>query len=223
MRQPTICITTECRDLDFLKSVVDTLKRELGKDFEHVHIQRPEDIDYALGRIKKLGTGRVVIFSHGRDGELLGADPPVPEESGLPWMDRAEHYATLAGKEVFCLACQSQTLADGATTAGATSFLGFAEVPFQRFDGESPRSEPELERTCKLRIAEATQLSLLRWLTSTESLVEAASYFRLCVRRVTSEFARAEKEHPYRQGVIELSLAMLDCSVRVADQAVFHG
>lgn len=219
----TICVTTACHDLNFLNPVVESLARELGKDFEHVHIQRPEDIDFAIGRISKLGTGRVVIFAHGRDGELLGADPSVSGEEAPAWLDCAEHHAALAGKEIFCLACQSQTLAANAIRGGAITFLGFAEVPFQRFDGDDPRCEPELEQTCKLRIAEATQLSLLRWLTGTESLVEVASYYRLCVRRITSEFARAEKEHPYRQGVIGLSLAMLDCSVRVANQDTFRG
>ena len=212
----TICVTTECSDLDFLISVVEALSLKIGKHFQHIRIQRTEDIEFALELIGKQENGRIVIFAHGRDGELLGADAPASGEAGPVWLDREEHYAVLAGKEVFCLACQSETLATNAIKGGATAFLGFAGVPFQRFDGDDPRREPELEKTCKLRIAEATQLSLLRWLTGTESLVEVAAYFRLCIRRCASEFARTEKEHPYRHGVVELTLTMLNCSVQLA-------
>lgn len=211
MPVPAIFITTACGDLDFLVPIVDRLGKELGAAFEHVRICCADDIALALERIRRSAATQVVIFSHGRDGELLGADPPPSGGHGPTWMDKPAHFAALAGKEVFCLACQSQTLAANAIAAGAKAFLGFSEVPFHRFDGDDPRPEPELEESCKQRIAEATQLSLLRWLVTGEALVEVAAYFRLCVRRSTADFARTE--HPYRRGVIDLSLEMLKCSV----------
>jgi len=211
MPVPAIFITTACDDLDFLAPIVDRFKKELGEAFEQVPISCADDIAFALERIRTSAAARVVIFSHGRDGELLGADPPAGGGNGPAWLDKQEHFAALFGKEVFCLACQSQTLAAAAIAFGAKAFLGFAEVPFHRFDGDDPRPEPELEESCKQRIAEATQLSLLRWLVTGEPLVEVAAYFRLCVRRSTVDFARTE--HPYRHNIIDLSLEMLKCSV----------
>lgn len=76
MPVPTICITTACNDLNFLSPIVDRLARELGGAFDHVRIHRADDIELALERIRKSAAACVVIFSHGRDGELLGADPP---------------------------------------------------------------------------------------------------------------------------------------------------
>jgi len=211
MPVPAIFITTACDDLDFLVPIVDRLRKELGRAFEEVRIRYADDIAAALERIRRSPATHVIIFSHGRYRELLGADSTTTGEHGPTWMDRPEHSAALAGKEVFCLACQSQSLAADAIAAGAKTFLGFAEVPFHRFDGDEPCLEQELEESCKQRIAEATQLSLLRWLVTGEALVEVAAYFRLCVRRSTVDFARSE--HPYRHGVIDLSLEMLKCSV----------
>lgn len=216
MPAPTIFITSACNDLDFLVPVVERFKGDLGENFSQFRICHAADIDNVIERIRQSDAKRIVIFSHGRDGELLGADCPASGEHGPPWMDRSEHLVKLNEKEVFCLACKSVTLANDAVAAGASAFLGFAEVPFHRFDGANPRSEPELEESCKRLIVEAVQLSLLRWLIADEPIVEVAAFFRLVIRRRVVESARVEQA--YRDGVIRLSLEMLKCNVVLAIQ-----
>ena len=143
MSASIILIKTACGDLDFLVPVVDKLVEAIGSGMDYVRIQNADDIDSVLDRMRNSNYTRVIIFSHGREKELLGADLPLSGEHGPVWLNSSDQLAVLADKEIFCLACQSQSLGGAAIESGANAFLGFAEVPFHRFEGDEPRREPQ--------------------------------------------------------------------------------
>lgn len=214
MTPTVILITTACEDLSFLVPVVERIVDIVGPRLEHFRIFDDEGIVEVMQRLRDGGHEKVIIFSHGRDGELLGADSPGNGSHGMAWLDKSSQLSILNEKEVFCLACQSFTVGIEAVKHGAKAFLGFSEVPFQRFEGDNPRYEPYLENACKQAIAHAAQLAILKWLVDHSDLREVMEYFRLCVRQNALEFARNEKDHPLRKEVVRLNLDLLKCSLR---------
>jgi hypothetical protein len=95
-------------------------------------------------------------------------------------------------------------LANSFIAAGAIAFIGFPDIPFCRFDGETPRHEPELTAALQDLYGRLTSTVLLRWFQGTHTIAEIVDFIRITVRALTQDFARNHGSHPYRNEVVAM-------------------
>lgn len=204
---PLLCITSNCHDLEFLKDVIGAVKALMPK-METVTLGSsdafPETLSYLIK--KAVDAPVIVILLHGGDGYLKAADPNdaanAPEAPR--WMDTPEQLALFRDKVVYGFSCNSITLAKPAVEAGATAFIGFPDIPFYRFDGDTPRNEPELTRSLQELFGTLTRIVLLRWFLGRDTVEEMVGVIRITVRSLSLDFVRENPEHPYRSDVVTM-------------------
>jgi hypothetical protein len=95
------------------------------------------------------------------------------------------------GKVVFCMSCDSNGLAQTSLEAGAVAFVGFDEIPFNRFDvaGE-PIGSHVLVKHCQELIAGAFQATLERFLAGRESLNQSVDHLRMRIAQMAVSYVR---------------------------------
>jgi hypothetical protein len=204
---PLLCITSDCYDLEFLKNVIDAIKALMPK-METISLGAsdafPDTLSYLIQ--KAVDAPVIVMLLHGGDGYLKAADPS--DSANAPeaprWMDKREQLALFRDKVVYCFSCNSITLAKPAVEAGATAFIGFPDVPFYRFDGDTPRNEPELTASLQELFGTLTKRILLRWFLGKDTIEQLVSVIRITVRSLSLEFVRSNPEHPYRSDVVAM-------------------
>lgn len=216
---PLLCITSDCFDLEFLTKQIQAVKAAMPK-METVTLRSSDAVgDTILYLIQKaVDVPVIVILLHGGDGYLKAADPTnVANAPEAPrWMNSPEDFALFRDKVVYCFSCNSMTLAKPAIEVGARAFIGFPDIPFYRFDGEEPRSEPELTASLQDLFGKLTRIILLRWFLGKDTVEQLVDIIRVTVRSLELEFVRSNPNHLYRGEVV----AMFD---KIAQGVDFEG
>jgi len=90
------------------------------------------------------------------------------------------------------MSCDSNELAQASLNAGATGFVGFDKIPFNRFnDAGGPIGSHVLVKHCQEKlIAPAFTAALERFFTGRASLDEAVDYLRLWITKNAVAYVR---------------------------------
>ena len=121
------------------------------------------------------------------------------------------------GKVIFCLSCDSNGLAYASLAAGAHAFVGFNDVPFNRYDENgNPINNKEFERHAQQMIADAIKATIERFVTGKATLDEAIAFLRLSICQDAVRFVRKFRSFKQRR---ELAALLL----RVKDGVRYHG
>lgn len=190
----SICIHAQSSDLKFLNRVTNRIVKLLGARLTTYRLNdRASHADAKLA-LKQAPEGFVVIFAHGcgdylRGGEyrITGSAEHVEVEKFLT----REHLNLFEGKVVFCMSCDSNSLAQASLDAGAVAFIGFEQIPFNRFDAQGePIGSHVLVKHCQELIADAITAALERFLTGRESLDESIDFLRLSISKTAIDYVR---------------------------------
>jgi hypothetical protein len=106
------------------------------------------------------------------------------------------------GKVVFCLSGDSNGLAQASLDAGAQAFVGFDDVPFNRYDAAgNPTTNREFEQHAQQLIANAVKATVERFVTGRATLDEAVAFMRLWICQNVVRFARETQAFKQRREV----------------------
>ena len=165
----------------------------------------------ALLALRQAVEGFVVIFAHGSGNYLRGGEyrsRASGENIEIEKFLTKNDLNVFSGKVVFCMSCDSNELAQVSIDAGAIAFVGFDEVPFNRFnDAGEPIGSHVLVKHCQEKlIAPAVTAALERFLTGRASLDEAVDYFRLWVTKYAVAYVREYRSVKERRELAALFL-----------------
>ncbi len=215
-----ICLHAQAEDLKFLNPVRNRLGKLLGGNFHGFSIgdQNSETIArLALGRAEG---SFVIIFAHGGSDYVRGGEyvHRVTRE-----IIEANKFLTAGdahvfrGKVVFCMSCGSNGLARASLDAGAQAFVGFQDVPFNRYDSEGNQiSNREFEQHAQRLIMNVVKATIERFVTGRATLNEAVAFFRLWICQDVVRFVHRMGSFKQRHEVAALLL-------RVKDGVCYHG
>ena len=218
--QNTLCLYAMSADLKFLNPARNRMVKLLCSRLDVCELAtRNSHID-ALLALKKTTEGFVVVFAHGNSDYLRGGEyyRRSTGESGEveKFITRAD-LSAFKGKVVFCLSCESNGLARDCIDAGALAFVGFDEVPFNRFNAAGePIGSHVLVKHCQELIADAITAALERFLTGLATLDEAVDYLRLWISKKAVDYVRKNNSVKERREVAALFL-------RVKQGVQYHG
>lgn len=217
--QKSLCLHATSADLAFLNPVKTRLKRLLGDKMQFLDVGNQHSCADAKLKLRQTTTGLVVVMAHGtsnclRSGEHRNRMGEI--EDGRDFLTKAELDA-FAGKVVFCLSCDSNYLAAGAMEAGAHAFVGFDEIPFNRFAADgTPIGSHELVLHAQRLLAEAVIVTLERFVTGKGTLSQTVSFLKYWICHEAVRFVREKKGVASRRDVAALFL-------RVKDGVRYHG
>lgn len=218
--QTTLCLYAMSTDLRFLNPVRNRMVKLLSSRLDVCELTTRNSHVDALLALKKTTEGLVVVFAHGTSDYLRGGEycRRSAGESGEveKFITRAD-LGAFKGKVVFCLSCDSNGLAQDCIDAGALAFVGFDEVPFNRFNAAGePIGSYVLVKHGQELIAAAITAALERFLTGRATLDEAIVYLRLWINKTAVEYVRRNKSVKERREVAALFL-------RVKQGVQYHG
>ncbi len=169
----------------------------------------------AVLTLRQAVEGFVVIFAHGSGDYLRGGENrsrASGENIEIEKFLTRDDLNAFCGKVVFCMSCDSNELAQSSIDACAIAFVGFDEIPFNRFnDAGEPIGSHVLVKHCQEKlIAPAVTAALERFLTGRASLDEAIDYLRLWVTKNAVAYVREYKSVKERREVAALFLKVKD-------------
>ncbi|HUG13346.1 MAG TPA: hypothetical protein VMM36_20185 [Opitutaceae bacterium] len=211
--QKSFCLHATSADLSFLKPVKTRLKRMLGGEMQFLDLGNQHSCADAKLKLRQAQTGFVAVMAHGtssciRSGEHRNRAGETQE--GNDFLKESELNA-FAGKTVFCLSCDSNCLAIGAMAAGARAFVGFDEVPFNRFDESGdPIGSPELVLHSRRLLGAAVTATLEQIVSRRSTLSESVSFLRYWICREAVRFVREQRGVTSRRDVAALFLKVKD-------------
>lgn len=215
-----ICLHAQAEDLKFLNPVRNRISKLLGDSFRGFSFaDQNSQTDARLG-LEKAAGAFVVIFAHGGSDYVRGGEyvHRVTREIVEAKKFLTVHDAhVFRGKIVFCLSCDSNGLAQASLDAGAEAFVGFDDVPFNRYDAAgNPTTNREFEQHAQQLIANAVKATVERFVTGRATLDEAVAFLRLWICQNVVRFAREMQAFKQRREVAALLL-------RVKDGVRYHG
>lgn len=169
----------------------------------------------AMLALRRSEEGLVVIFAHGSGDYLRGGEyrsrtsgENVEVEKFLTRSD----LGAFGGKVVFCMSCDSNQLAKASIDAGAIAFVGFDEIPFNRFNnaGEPIGSRVLIKHCQEKLIAPAIAAALERFFTGRPSLDQAVDYLRLWIAKHAVAYVREYPSVKERREIAALFLKLKD-------------
>jgi hypothetical protein len=215
-----LCLHAKSADLKFLNRVRNRIKKLLGPQVQIFEMGNTISHGKAKRALERATEGFVVVLVHGTSDYLKGGEYRSKMSSEICEVDRfltRKDLSVFKGKVVFCMSCDSNGLAQSALNAGALAFVGFDEVPFNRFDASGePVGSYVLKKHCQELIAEAVQTSLERFLTGKTTLDEAIDFLRLWISHKAVAYVRRNTSVKERREVAALFL-------RVKDGLRYHG
>lgn len=181
---------------------------------------RASHVDAMLG-LKQATEGFVMIFAHGSGDYLRGGEyrsRSSRENVEIEKFLTRDDLNAFSGKVVFCMSCDSNELAQASLDAGAIGFVGFDNIPFNRFneDGDPIGSHVLVKHCQEKLIAPAITAALERFLTGRASLDEAVDYLRLWIAKNAVAYVRQYTSVKERREVAALFL-------KVKDGLRYHG
>lgn len=216
-----ICIYAQTEDLKFLNPVRNRLTKLLGPRIKTHELTNQNSGVAAQIALKQATGGLVIIFTHGNSSCLRGGEyrNRIDEISEVErFLSRAD-LGVFAGKAIFCMSCDSNGLAKASLDAGALAFIGFDDIPFNRFDdaGEPIGTHTLIKHSQEL-LAKAVQATLERFITGRATLDESVEYLRLWIDKNTIAYVRSMRERSVKE-CREVAALLL----RVKDGVKYHG
>jgi hypothetical protein len=217
----SLFLHAQASDLKFLNPVRNRVAKLLGAQLKVFEMTDRASHANAMLALRRAVEGFVVIFAHG-SGDYLRGGEYRSRASGESveiekFLTRGDLNA-FSGKVVFCMSCDSNQLAQASLDAGAIAFVGFDEIPFNRFndDGEPIGSHVLVKHCQEKLIAPAVATALERFLTGRASLDEAVDYLRLWIAKNAVSYVREYTSVKERREVAALFL-------KVKDGLRYHG
>jgi len=205
-----LCLHAKSADLKFLNRVRNRMKKLLGPQVQIFEMGNATSHCKAKRALEDAVEGFVVVLVHGTSDYLKGGEYRSKMSSEICEVDRfltRSDLGVFKGKVVFCMSCDSNGLAQSALDAGALAFVGFDEVPFNRFDASGePVGSYVLKKHCQELIAEAVQTALERFLTGKTTLNEAIDFLRLWISNKAIFYVRRNTSVKERREVAALFL-----------------
>lgn len=215
-----LCLHATSDDLKFLNPVKTRLGRLLGARIQTCDFGNQHSCADGLLALKRATHKFVVIMAHGastyiRSGEYLSR-LTGEQQAGGNFLTTAD-LGPFSGKVVFCLSCDSNGLAEGSIAAGAQAFVGFDDIPFNKFDAAgNPIGSAEFVQHAQKLLATAICATLERFASGQSTLDETVAFLRFWICRDAVRFVREEKMVPKRREIAALML-------RVKDGVRYHG
>lgn len=189
-----VCLHAQSSDLKFLNSVKTRLCKILGSRMLVFELTDRNSQAEAVLALRKQTSGFVVIFAHGSGDYLRGGEyfcRTTGENVEVERFLLRSDLSAFRGKVVFCMSCDSNGLAQASLDSGATAFVGFDDIPFNRFDEKGdPTGSHVLVKHSQALIAEAIQAALERFITGRLSLAGSVDYLRLWIARHAITYVR---------------------------------
>ena len=217
----SLCLHAQSSDLKFLNPVRNRVAKLLGSQLKAFELaDRASHADAVLA-LRQAVEGFIVIFAHGSGDYLRGGEyrsRASGENIEIEKFLTRDDLNAFSGKVVFCMSCDSNELAQASIDAGAIAFVGFDEIPFNRFnDAGEPIGSHVLVKHCQEKlIAPAITAALERFLTGRASLDEAVDYLRLWIAKNAVAYVREYKSVKERREVAALFL-------KVKEGLRYHG
>jgi hypothetical protein len=186
------------------------MEKLLGNRFQSFELTNQHAHAEALLALRQANEGFVVIFAHGSGDYLRGGayrSRLTGENVEIDKFLTRDETDAFRGKVVFCLSCDSNGLAEASMNAGAIAFVGFDEVPFDRFDpaGNPIGSRVLVQHTQEL-IADAMKATLERFLSGKATLNESVDYLHLWINKHAVDYVRRNTSVKERREVAALFL-----------------
>jgi hypothetical protein len=190
----SVCLHAQLPDLKFLNPVRNRISKLLGSRLKVHTLSTQASHAEAMLALSHAVDGFIVIFAHGSGDYLRGGgyrSRTSGENVEVEKFLTRDDLRLFQGKVVFCMSCDSNELAQASLNAGAVAFVGFDQIPFNRFDahGEAIGSHV-LVKHCQELIAEAIQVTLERFVTGRGSLDECVDFLRLWVSQKAIDYVR---------------------------------
>lgn len=207
----SLCIHAQSSDLKFLKPVRNRIAKVIGSHMKVHELADPASHAEAMLALKKSVGGIIVIFAHGSGDYLRGGEYRSRTTGENMEVERFLTRADLgafSGKAVFCMSCDSNGLAEAALGAGAIAFVGFDQIPFNRFDiaGEPIGSHVLVKHCQEKLIAPAITAALERFFTGRATLDEAVDYLGLWISKNAASYVRTYTSVKERREIAALFL-----------------
>jgi len=166
----------------------------LGAQLKFHDLTDPASHAEAISDLRRAPTAFVVIFAHGGTDYLRGGEYRSKANGEMVEIEKfiaRDNLNVFKDKVVFCMSCGSNGLAQASIEAGAISFVGFDEIPFNSFDaaGEPIGSHVLVKHSQEL-IAQAIQSALERFLAGRASLDESIDYLKLWIAKKAVAYVR---------------------------------
>ena len=215
-----ICLHAQTDDLKFLNPVRTRMGKLLDEDFLGFCFGDKNSAADARHALEKAESSFVVIFAHGGSDYIRGGEyvHRITREIIEATKFLTVHDVNVFdGKVVFCMSCDSNGFAHASLTAGAQAFVGFDDVPFNRYDADgNPTSNREFELHAQRLLAAAIKAAIERFLSGGATLGEAVAFLRLWICQEAVRFVRTSRSFKQRSEVAALLL-------RVKDGVCYHG
>ena len=209
-----ICLHAQADDLKFLNPVRNRLGKLLGRSFSEFIFGDQNSQAHARLALEKAEGSFVVLFAHGGRNYLRGGEyihrisREIVEPRKFLTADDAQVFN---GKVVFCLSCDSNGFAKASLDAGAKAFVGFDDIPFNRYDAAgNPFSDHVFQHHAQQLIARAIKATLERFVTGKATLQEATAFSRLWICQDVARFVREMTAFKPRREVAALLLRVKD-------------
>ena len=192
--QNAICLHAQSADLKFLNPVRNRMGKILDRRFKSFELTNQHSNAAAVLALRQADDALVVIFAHGSGDYLRGGEYRSRLTGDNVEIDKfltRSDLSVFQGKVVFCLSCDSNGLAESAMDAGAIAFVGFDQVPFDRFDSDgNPIGSKVLVQHTQELIAHCIQATLERFLTGKSTLRESVDFLRLWIAKQAVVYVR---------------------------------
>jgi len=209
-----ICLHAQADDLKFLNPVRNRMAKLLSVNFRGVSFgDHKSEVDAKIA-LEKKEVSFVIILAHGGDGYIRGGEYIHRVTREIEMREKfltKQDLALFNGKVVFCMSCDSNSLASASLHAGALAFVGFNSVLFNRFDvSGNPTTNHEFELHAQRLISEGVKFVLERFVTGRATLDEAVEFLRLWICQEVVRFVRKYKSVKQRREIAALLLRMKD-------------
>jgi len=192
-----ICVRAQADDLQFLVGTTKRLKRCLGPKLNICELGNQSSHADAILKLRQRAYDLALFFAHGGTDYLRGGEyviratcDTVETEKFLTRND----LSIFKDKVVFCMSCDSNGLAQESIECGATAFVGFDKIPFNRFDEEGLAIYSQvLMKRCQEILAEAVMATLERFVSGKATLDESVDYLRYYLIQRAIEYVRSPK------------------------------
>jgi len=207
-----LCLHAAAEDLKFLNPVRNRMAKLLGNRFRGFCFGDQSSVNDARIALTRSEGSLIVIFAHGGSDYVRGGEyvHRVTRE-----VIEAKKFLTLEdmnlfrGNAVFCMSCDSNGLASTSLAAGAKAFVGFNEIPFNRYDARGKLvTNREFEQHAQKLLANATKCCIERFLSGQMTLEESVGFLRLCVCQHAVQFVRRFPSLKPRREIAALLLRM---------------
>lgn len=217
-----LCLHARSSDLKFLNQTRNRLKKLLGARLGIHRLGNKASQEHAILKVRSSVNSLVVVFAHGTGDYIKGGcyrSSSTGEIEEIELFLSKTDLSLFSGKAIFCMSCDSNRLARHCIAAGALAFVGFGQIPFDRFDdkGNSTGSYVLTKHSQKL-ISKTVQATLQKFLLGKASLDECVDYLKLLIPKEAVTYVREMEK-----GGVKERKEVAALLLRVGSGVKYHG